>query len=230
MVVDLFNARPLRRLLSSDTTITPEDTFNGKILLLDLPLQKYQQVGRICQFVIKYVWQRAALRRRADDSTAPVFLWSDESQNFISDFDPEFQAVARSARACTVYLTQNIGMYKKALGQGSENAVEAFLGNLQTKVFHQNSSTDTNEWAADLFARDWMTKRSTQGGWSQGGGSSGTTTSQEMQHQVPPITFTRLATGGPQNGFIVEAVIYKGGATFRSTATNFLKCQFLQMS
>jgi len=228
MVVDLFNARPLRRLLSSDTTITPEDTFNGKVLLLDLPLQQYQQVGRIAQFVIKYVWQRAALRRRADDSTPPTFLWSDESQNFISDFDPEFQAVARSARACTVYLTQNIGMYKKALGQGSENAVEAFLGNLQTKVFHQNSSTDTNEWAADLFARDWLTKRSSQAGWSQGGGSTSATQSQEMQHQVPPITFTRLASGGPQNNFIVEAVIYKGGATFRSTGGNFLKVEFQQ--
>ena len=233
MVVDLFNARPLRRLLSSDTTISPDDTFAGKVLVLDLPLQQYQQVGRICQFVIKQVWQRAVLRRRADENTLPVFLWSDESQNFISDFDPDFQAVARSARACTVYLTQNLGMYKKALGDGSDNAVEAFLGNLQTKIFHQNSSTDTNEWAADLFAKDWITKKSSQGGYSGGDGkgnsTSGSTTSQEMNYQVPPITFTRLATGGPHNGRIVEAVMYKGGTQFNATGANFLKCQFRQM-
>lgn len=229
MVVDLFNVRPLRLLLSSDTTVTPEDTFAGKVIVLDMPLQKHYQTGRIAQFVFKYVWQRAVLRRRADNDSIPVFLWSDESQNFISDFDTEFQAVARSARACTVYLTQNIGMYKKALGQGSDNAVEAFLGNLQTKIFHQNSSTDTNEFAADLFAKDWRKKTSSQTGVSQGGSTVGHTESEEMHYQVPPITFTRLATGGPHNGLIVEAVIYKGGANFNATGANFLKCQFHQM-
>lgn len=227
MVVDLFNARPLRRLLSSDTTVTPDDTFAGKVIVIDLPMQQYYQAGRIAQFVWKYVWQRAVLRRPAG-STRPVFLWADESQNFISDFDPEFQAVARSAKACTVYLTQNISMYKNMLGEGSDNAVESFLGNLQTKIFHQNSSTDTNEWAADLFARDWMTKRGTQSGWTKGGASSGTSTNTDMQHQVPPITFTRLATGGPKNGFVVEAVLYKGGTIFNATGKNFLKAEFNQ--
>ncbi len=228
MVVDLFNARPLRRLLSSDTTIRPEDSFEGKVIILDMPIQEFQRAGRIAQFVWKYVWQRAVLRRRTNETSRPVFLWADESQNFIGDLDPEFQAVARSAKACTVYLTQNLGMYKKALGEGSDNAVEAFLGNLQTKIFHQNSSTETNEWAADLFAKEWMTKRGTQSGFSQGGASSGNSTTMDMHHQVPPITFTRLATGGPRNGFIVEGIVYKGGTTFNATGKNFLKAEFPQ--
>jgi type IV secretory pathway TraG/TraD family ATPase VirD4 len=228
MVIDLFNARPLRKLLSSDTTVTPEDTFNGKVVILDMPMQTFHQAGRIAQFVWKYVWQRAVLRREVNDATYPVFLWADESQNFISDFDPEFQAVARSARACTVYLTQNISMYKRVLGEGSDNAVEAFLGNLQTKIFHQNSSTETNEWAADLFAKDWMLKEGQQVGWATGGVSGGTNTSMEMQHQVPPVTFTRLRTGSPQNDFIVEGIIYKGGTVFRSTGKNFIKADFTQ--
>ena len=229
MVVDLFNARPLRQLLSSDTTLSPEDTFAGKIILLDLPIQKYYRAGRIAQFVWKYVWQRAVLRRQVKPGTLPVFLWADESQNFIGDFDPEFQAVARSARACTVYLTQNLGMYKKALGEGSDNAVEAFLGNLQTKIFHQNSSTETNEWAAELFAKDWMTKTGGQSGWNQGGGAtSGRSTTQEMNYQVPPITFTRLARGGPQSNRIVEGILYKGGTVFKATGTSYLPVQFKQ--
>lgn len=228
MVVDMFNTSPLRKLLSSETTITPDDTFRGKIIILDLPIQTYYRAGRIAQFVWKYVWQRAVLRRQTNEHSLPVFLWCDESQNFIGEFDPEFQAVARSAKACTVYLTQNLGMYKKVLGEGSDNAVEAFLGNLQTKIFHQNSSTETNEWAADLFAKDWMAKHGTQSGWSPGGATAGGSVTPEMQHQVPPITFTRLATGGPAYGFAVEAIIYKGGAIFGATGKNFLKLQFSQ--
>jgi len=228
MVVDLFNARPLRKLLSTDTTLTPDDTFDGKIILLDLPIQTYYRAGRIAQFIWKYVWQRAVLRRKVQPATCPVFLWADESQNFIGDFDPEFQAVARSSRACTVYLTQNLGMYKKALGEGSDNAVEAFLGNLQTKVFHQNSSTETNEWAAELFAKDWMTKTGTNSGFSGGGASAGQNTTQEMNYQVPPITFTRLARGGPQSNRIVEGILYKGGTVFKATGMNFLPVQFKQ--
>jgi hypothetical protein len=36
-----------------------------------------------------------------------VFPWADEAQNFVTPFDAEYQAVARSAGGCTVYLTQN---------------------------------------------------------------------------------------------------------------------------
>jgi hypothetical protein len=79
-----------------------------------------------------------------------------------------------------------------------------------------------------LFAKDWLTKRGSQSGWSQGGASSGQSTSQEMHYQVPPITFTRLLRGGPANGRIVEGVMYKAGTIFRASGANYLRIQFQQ--
>lgn len=70
-----------------------------KLILIDMPLQEHFQAGRICHFVWKCMWQKAVLRRKVHDNTPPIFLWCDESQNLISDFDPKLQAVARSARA-----------------------------------------------------------------------------------------------------------------------------------
>jgi hypothetical protein len=230
MLTNLFTTRPLRRLLSTDTTLTPEVTFDQKIIVVDMPLQEYFQAGRIAQFVWKYMWQKAALRRtQIDGNTPPIFLWCDESQNFISDFDPEFQAVARSAKACTVYLTQNINLYKKALGTGSDDAVEAFLGNLQTKIFHQNSSADTNEWAADLFAKDLLPKETLGKTAGTSGASGSKSTTLEEQHQVRPIEFTRLLTGGEASGGMVQAYIYKGGTRFQGNALrNWMKLVFFQ--
>ena len=228
MLTHLFTTRPLRRLLSTETTITPEATFDQKIIIIDMPLQDYFQAGRIAQFVWKYMWQKAALRRHATDETVPIFLWIDESQNFISDFDPEFQAVARSAKACTVYLTQNISLYKKVLGTGSDDAVEAFLGNLQCKVFHQNSSSETNTWAADLFAKDLLPKETT--GATAGDSVSGSrSVTHEEQYQLRPIEFTRLLTGGRVNKGMVQAFMYKGGTRFQSNqGRNWIQLVFFQ--
>jgi hypothetical protein len=228
MLTNLFTTRPLRRLLSTDSTITPEATFDHKIIVIDMPLQDYFQAGRIMSFVWKYMWQKAVLRRQTNQDSPPVFIFCDESQNFISDFDPEFQAVARSAKACTVYLTQNISMYKKVLGTGSEDAVEAFLGNLQTKIFHQNSGA-TNEWAADLFAKDLLPKetRGSQSGTSGASGSASVT--YEEQHQLRPIEFTRLLTGGFANRGLVQAFMYKGGHRFTSNhGRNWIQLVFFQ--
>ena len=90
-----------------------------------------------------------------------MFLWADEAQNFVTDFDAEYQAVARSAGGCTVYLTQNRESYRRVLG--NSDAVDSLLGNLQAKFFCQNSG-ETNEWAAKLLGERWMDVTSTNVG------------------------------------------------------------------
>jgi hypothetical protein len=107
MLVRPFITRPLRRLFSEDTTIRSEDTFNGKIILVDLPVQEYRLAGRMAAMAWKWCFQLAVMRRHCAPGTLhPVFLWADEAQNFITERDAEYQAVARSAGGCTVYLTQ----------------------------------------------------------------------------------------------------------------------------
>jgi hypothetical protein len=140
-------------------------------------------------------------------------LWADEAQNFISDFDAEYQAVARSAGGCTVYLTQNRESYRRVLG--NDDSVDALLGNLQAKFFCQNAG-DTNKWAAELLGERWVSISSTSvsQGQQEKSGSGGVTRSEQRRYFVEPARFTTLKRGGEVNSFQVEAIVYKGGHLF----------------
>ena len=224
MLVKPLITRPLRKLFCTDTNVKPEDAFDGKIIIIDLPIQEYRQAGRLANLAWKYCFQVAVLRRTqpASGYLRPVFLWADEAQYFVSEFDSEYQAVARSAGGCTVYLTQNRESYKRVLGNA--DAVDSLLGNLQAKFFCQNSG-DTNEWAAKLLGERWLKVTSTNVGQSQhehhggtrdGGNSSGVTRSDQRRYFVEPARFTTLKRGGEKHNFTVEAIVYNGGHVFEN--------------
>jgi hypothetical protein len=214
--------RPLRKLFSADTNVRPEDTFNGKIIIVDLPVQDFRLAGRVASLAWKYCFQVAVLRRMPPTNgyLRPVFLWADEAQNFVTDFDAEYQAVARSASGCTVFLTQNRESYRRVLGNA--DAVDSLLGNLQAKFFCQNSG-ETNEWAAKLLGERWLTVTGTNVGHSDSGmdnqsASSGVTRSEQRRYFVEPSRFTTLKRGGDLHGFQVEAIVYNGGHRFPNGA------------
>jgi hypothetical protein len=222
MLTRPFLTRPLRTLFSTDTTVTPEDAFDGKIIIVDLPVQEFRLAGRVANLAWKYCFQVAVLRRtppaQKDTFLRPVFLWADEAQNFVSEFDAEYQAVARSAGGCTVYLTQNRESYRRVLGNA--DAVDSLLGNLQCKFFCQNSG-ETNEWAAKLLGERWMsisgmntTNPQNLAEENQRGGTAGVNISEQRRYFVEPAMFTTLKRGGEENAFEVEAVVYNGGKNF----------------
>jgi hypothetical protein len=159
--VDMFTRSPFRELFSSDVgenEVTPDDSFKGKIIVLDFPVRgANKEMGRRIQLIFKHLWQFAAEGREVKEETLPVFLWADEAQEFIAENDMCFQSICRSARVCTVYLTQNIENYKAVLG-GQMNHVNSLMGNFNTKIFHQNSETVTNRWASDLIGTHLVTK------------------------------------------------------------------------
>jgi hypothetical protein len=216
MLTRPFTTRPLRRLFCEDTNITPEETFEGRIILVDLPVQEYRLAGRVAAMAWKYCFQMAVMRRKkAPDGMhlRPVFLWADEAQNFVSDFDAEYQAVARSAGGCTVYLTQNRESYRRVLG--NDDTTDALLGNLQAKFFCQNAG-ETNEWASKLFGERWMDIESS--GFSSGTGENAANvsghTSQQRRAYVEPSAFATLKRGGAVNNLQVETIVYNGGHQF----------------
>ena len=217
--------RPLRRLFSTDITVRPEDAFDGKIIIVDLPVQDYRLAGKVANLAWKYCFQVAVLRRspptQPDTYLRPVFLWADEAQNFISDFDAEYQAVARSAGGCTVYLTQNRESYRRVLG--NSDAVDSLLANLQAKFFCQNSG-ETNEWASKLLGERWVHVTSTNvGSSSQDRGdssSSGVSRSEQRRYYVEPSRFTVLKRGGALHKYQVQAIVYNGGHLFPSSTDN----------
>jgi hypothetical protein len=218
--------RPLRQLFSADTNIKPEDTFGGKIIIVDLPVQEFRLVGRIANLAWKYCFQVAVLRRtpptKPDAYLRPVFLWADEAQNFVTNFDAEYQATARSAGGCTVYLTQNRESYGRVLK--NMNAVDSLLGNLQCKFFCQNTGL-TNDWASFILGQRWVKTTSTSAGQSQNEATpknpdeqrshnSGVNRSEQKKLFVESAMFTTLKRGGAAHNFQVEAIVYNGGNLF----------------
>lgn len=242
----------LRDLLSGDLNVTPEDTHEGKILLIDLPVKEYAEIGQYAQVIIKYLWQQAAERRPIASDTAPIFLWADESQLFATSNDAIFQTTARSARVCTVYLTQNIPNYLMAMGGSASDrsATDALLGNFQTVIFHGNADITTNRYASDLIGQKEKTKTSTSvndgqslsyqdsmldalspashDGRSESSGSS-TNFALQIEPQVLPMEFTMLKKGGFHNDLEVEAIIFQSGRKWQhNDGSNFIKTNFKQ--
>jgi hypothetical protein len=223
MLVRPFITRPLRKLFSTDTNARPEDTFRGKIIIVDLPVQEFFLAGRVANLAWKYCFQRAVLGRMQPTNGSylrPIFLWADEAQNFVTEFDAAYQAVARSASGCTCYLVQNRESLLRVLR--SEAAVDSLLGNLQCLFFCQNSSPSTNQWAAKLLGERWLTitgtnvGRSTPATGAEPTTSGGVTRSEQRRYYVEPARFTTLKRGGPKNNYLVETIVYNGGHQFLS--------------
>jgi hypothetical protein len=238
-MADYFLRGKLHRLFCKGLTLRPEDTMNGKIILLDLPVKEYHDRGRFAQILFKYIWQRAIERRDTRQNPRPVFLWADEAPIFSSVYDIAFQSTARSSRASTVYLAQNLPGFAVSYGGGDTGAAlaKALTGNLSTKIFHANTDVETNQWAADLIGKDWQTRVNTNlnttpadtlgalFGQSQPGASAGT--SEAFEYQLPPNVFKRQRTGGHRHQLLVDVVIIQNGRQWAS-GEDFLRLTFKQ--
>ncbi len=232
-LADALLRHPMRSLFCSDTTITPEASQAGKVILLDLPIKEFNEVGVFAQVLFKQAWQKATERRDLTRSALPVFLWADECQSFLTSYDQLFQTTARSARACTVYLTQNLPNYYAAFGEGKgRSQADSLLGNLQTKIFHCNGDAVTNEWASKLIAQVWQHRTSINSGMShnvQGESeNNGFSFAEQLAAQVLPVQFTVLAKGGPANRNRVEGIVFQSGRVWNASGTNFLHVTFEQ--
>lgn len=163
----------LHDLFCTSTNTVPELTHEGAIIAIDLPVKEYAEAGVLAQHIWKYLWQRATERRRVNGRTRPVFCWADECQFFLSPYDAEFVSTSRSARACSVYLTQNLPTYYARIqARNPQDVADSLLGNFTIKIFHGQTDPRTNQWAADLIGRDVMYRysggSSTNHGWNHG--------------------------------------------------------------
>ena len=214
----------MRELFCSGTTVAPEDILAGKIVVVDLPVKEWGEVGRIAAVLWKYCFQKTVERRKdnADGHGRPVFLWADECQYFISRHDALFQATARSSRVSTVYLTQSIPSLVAAVGAEQEGRalVDSLLNNLVTKIFHANSDATTNEYASKLIGKEIKSF----GNASRSMGSSPNSWlptfnrssgySEQLDDIIHPNEFSKLGRGGSENGYWVGAVIVQMGRRF----------------
>jgi hypothetical protein len=236
---DCFLRGALKDLFSStkedQPQLKPELTHRGAIIILDLPVKQFNEVGQFAQVLYKYIWQRATERRNPKaEAERPVFLWADEAQYFVNSNDMLFQTTARASRAATVYLTQNISNYYALMPSDKARAeTDSLLGNFQTKIFHANGDSVTNKWAAEMIGKTLTTRNqrsasiSTHDRSASGGSQFSTNQTEQIDYQVPPVEFTTLAKGGVANELTVESVMFQGGRRW-SSGGNFIRTEFVQ--
>lgn len=212
---------------SKPSTVTPEDSLKGKIILLNLPVKQYHKVGRDIQIMFKYIWQRAMERRNVEQNNRPVFLYADEAQHFLHEYDAEYQATARSSMIATVYISQNLPNYHANMGgTNSEYKVKSFLGTLATKIFHANADIETNRYASDLigetYEKDIQTSATMAGEFS-----SSRSEALRLKKLVRPEEFVSLRTGGTKNSYVVYGYLHKQGNSIKN-GHNYIEIAFDQ--
>ena len=171
----------------------------------------------------QYLWDL----KLAQDGVRYVAIIIDECQHFITKRDVEYQATARSQRACVIMLTQTIAALGDSVGK---ETWESLISNLTNKVFCNNGHAATNKYASDILgSRDVKVKTEGQ---NRANVVSlklpGVNVSYTKQHKpwVEPSCFMKLKTGGAANNYIVEAYFVIGAKA--GNRPHFLKVQFNQ--
>ncbi len=72
-MVDVIQRGVLAQLFCGETNITPEAIEDGAILLIDLPVKEFGEVGQFAQVLWKMAFQRAIERRDMSRNKRPVF-------------------------------------------------------------------------------------------------------------------------------------------------------------
>jgi type IV secretory pathway TraG/TraD family ATPase VirD4 len=228
--LSVLSSGPLETLFGGATNWTPEEIYRGKITVVDAPILKFGELGRMVNVLLKSSFMRDVQRREIRPETKPVFLFADEYQYQMTPGDQLFLTTARSSRCETVFLTQNINNLYAALGGGMEAqpVVSSLLGNLRCKIVHSVDDKETVQYLSELFGHEiaLLTGMTVPTGSAEQRVNAGQLVSANLtpqrQFRVEPDTFQSLAIGGPANGFIVEGVVYRGGQKF-SNGKAYLK-------
>ena len=202
-------------LFGTTTNLTPDDIFGGKVIIVDLPVARYREIGQYAALIWSQLFQRAVDRRDYQaPKSRPVFLWVDEAQKFTIEQDAEFQTTARSKGISVVRLTQNVPNFLDAYGRDGKAKVDTLLGNHVTKIFHRNGDPVTNEWASKVIAKETTYKHSisSSGSIHQAVGLNTQTSVTEVEEDsCPPKEFIGLKNGGKKNRLIVEGILFQSG-------------------
>lgn len=206
-LLEYLNREPLKHLFSGVSKITPMHIFCGAVIVVDLSVHEWRQVGRIANQIWKLSFQAACQNRTPNGR--PVFLWADEAHLFISKSDTEFQSTARSLRCITVYLTQNISNNRIGLSDiNSKDLQTSLSGNLCNIIIHQNSDNETNKFAMQLAP-----KRKKKNLFTFFFPETNYNPSTHLELKEERIML--LKSGGRRNRYIVEGYVFKPGTKFK---------------
>jgi len=215
---------PFRSLFCSGRyDFCPEDiTHNHKILIVDMPALEYgRHTSRICQVLIKLIFQRSWLRHQFKPGCCNgAVLFQDEFPFLMHRDEQHFHTVCRGSAIAPICACQNI------LTMAAEEFHESppgsrtlgFLGLFGAKVFMANNEMKTNEFAADQVGKEYSDLVNWSGNESHSHETFGLSGHQTLKHLIEPIEFTRLLKPDGENPY-AEGIIHLSGRHFNATKT-----------
>jgi hypothetical protein len=234
-----FNSGIARELLSTTTNCSPLDMLEGgKSVLINCPACEYGDSGALVSTCWKFVTQKAVLARRFDPGDFYNVIWADEAWQVTTSFDQHYAATSRSHGGSMCYLVQSRDSFYSALkGEDGKHFANALMGMFHHKVFHALGSPDDAEYAASLLGKQRETSfgGSTQPGTDafdtlMGNSSFSGSFNESWQPVMQPGFFLGggLRCGGPENGYMADAIVIRSGEPFASNGQNFIQASFSQ--
>ncbi|HTV53589.1 MAG TPA: hypothetical protein VMI06_01600 [Terriglobia bacterium] len=222
-----FTYSPFREMFCSGRfDFTPEQlTHEHKILIADMPVLEYgRETSRICQILLKLVFQRAWLRHQyAPGCCHGAFLFQDEFSFLMHRNEAHFHSVCRGSAIAPICACQNIlSIAAEEFGEQQPGSkTYGFLGLFGLKFFLANNEHLTNQYAADLIGREYQYIDSWNAGESDEGrgGHFGVGAHKQLAHLIEPVEFTRLMKPDGENP-LAEAIVYMSGRSFNATKTS----------
>ena len=233
-MINALRSPRIRRLVAGRTTLAPTAPLNGRIVIVDLPINIFHEAGLLVQSIFKFMVQRAILTRpdkALGKAMRPVVIWADEAQNFFLPFDSEFYRVARDRRAISVNLTQSITNIIDKFGGGDAARVktQSILANLNIRIYHCNGCLETNRMVSESLGTYEKQVTETSSSPQTYNGidpfmsafykffkKPHITTSHRVVREsfLQPNDFVSLKPGGEESGYRTEAILTQVGRRF----------------
>jgi hypothetical protein len=204
----------LGELFCTTTNVTPEECFNGAIIVVNIPERVHYEAARHCGLIWAQCFQRAADRRRyVAPTTRPLFEMIDECHLFAGDDDHLFSSTSRSQGVSIVRACQNYPLLKS--GYGNPDKVDGMAGNHVTKICCRNDDPQTVDWLSKMAGERMQPRMSVSANGRAGGDDYSLSISESKERVCPSWRFAHLANAGAEHGGIAEAVLIRPGHYWR---------------
>lgn len=135
----------------------------GKIVVLAMNIAEHPHVARTIAAYLKLDFQAEIQQRtsahRGLNRTRPMFFFSDEYQEYVTQNDGNFYGISREARCCSIVATQSYSSLLKSLG--GRPAFDTLIQNLVSKIALRSDDKLTIETMQMLTGKIERTKTST---------------------------------------------------------------------
>ncbi len=208
-----------------ESNFSMDMTFDGSIIIIDVPSSVYHEQANLVTSMLMYLWQKDVMMRDLSKNNRAVFSFTDEAQLTINRQTVAFSSVCRSQQALCIYASQSLAAIKVRLGPHSDHLLDQFINNCGNIYMLSSTNPDTLRLFSDLVGKDYEMRVGFNAGLANGHNSANA--SEDYRYILPEKEFRLLATGGPRNSYVVESIFVSSGRTFNEDQT-YLRVAFDQ--